>query len=133
MSSRGPSCQRDPLFKLIASLHCPPDVWSPKHEDRPIQATAKTRTGLVSAVLGELMHSMGWDDPKMVVGLLIDFVNHFPDDMRAAIAAGVIQGLGMAVKRDGENLEVDMRQHYNALAGDSGEKRTPSGLIILGR
>ena len=130
--SRGPSCKNDPLFKLTANLHCPGDVWVQKHEDHPIRAEAKSRTGLVSAALGELMHSMGWDDPRMLVGLLADFVNRFPDDMRAAIAAAIIQGLGVAVKRDGENLEVDMKQHYNALAGDSGERRTPGGLILPG-
>jgi len=131
--SRGPSCQRDPLFKLTANLHCPGDVWVQKHEDHPIRAEAKSRTGLVSAALGELMHSMGWDDPRMLVGLLADFVNRFPDDMRAAIAAAIIQGLGVAVKREGENLEVDMAPVANSLGNANQERRTPSGLILPGR
>ena len=128
--TRGPSCQNDPLFKMTANLHLPSDVWVQKHTDVPISAEAESRTSLVSVALGELMQGLGWTDAGMLVGLLTDFVNRFPDDMRTAIAGGIIQGLGMAIRRNESDIEVNMDQQYNSLVPQTGEKRTPSGLIL---
>ena len=134
MSSRGPSCKKDPLFKLTASLHMPPDIWCPRHTDRPITAEATSRTGLVVAALQELMMGLGWQDAGMVAGLLIDFVNHMPDDVRRNIAAGIISGQSLIIRRNEEKdeIEVDMQQEYTPLAGPQGERRTRSGLILPG-
>jgi len=134
MSNKGPSCTRDTMFKMVASFHCPPDLWNPKHTDLPVQAIAPTRTGLLVVALREILRGLGWEDGPILAGLLVDFTNHFPDDMRAAIASGIIDGLGLTVKKNEEDgtVEVDMPQLYNALAKQSGERRTPGGIILPG-
>jgi hypothetical protein len=125
-------------FKFAGSLSLPADVWRPDHTTfKMVDAQADSRTGLFSAAVGAIMKGLGWGDGEMLVGLLIDFLNHFPDEARMAFVAGVVQGLGLAVKRDGEYLFVDMVQTTNALTpgptGEAAEKRTPSGLILPGR
>ena len=122
-------------FKFAGSLSLPADVWRPDQNTfKMVDATADSRTGLFSAAVGTIMKGLGWGDGEMLVGLLIDFLNHFPDEARVAFAAGVVQGLGLMVQRRDEYLMVDLVQLYNALSAEPGaEKRTPSGLILPGR
>lgn len=122
-------------FKFAGSLSLPADVWRPDQNTfKMVDAEADSRTGLFSAAVGAIMRGLGWTDGEMLVGLLIDFLNHFPDEARMAFVAGVTQGLGLMVQRKGEYLMVDLTQLHNALGdGTTVEKRTPSGLILPGR
>jgi len=122
-------------FKFAGSLSLPADIWRPdKTTFKMVDATADSRTGLFSAAVGAIMQGLGWTDGEMLVGLLIDFLNRFPDEARVAFAAGIIQGLGVMVQRRDEYLMVDLVRLYNTLAvGPDAEKRTPGGLILLGR
>lgn len=122
-------------FKFAGSLSLPRDIWRPdKTTFKMVDAEADSRTGLFSAAVGAIMQGLGWTDGEMLVGLLIDFLNHFPDEARVAFAAGIVQGLGMMVQRKGEYLMVDLVQLHNALGdGTVAEKRTPSGIILPGR
>ena len=122
-------------FKFAGSLSLPADIWRPdKTTFKMVDATADSRTGLFSAAVGAIMQGLGWTDGEMLVGLLIDFLNRFPDEARVAFAAGIIQGLGVMVQRRDEYLMVDMVRLYNTLAaGPDAEKRTPGGLILPGR
>jgi len=121
-------------FKFAGSLSLPADVWRPDHTTfKMVDAAADSRTGLFSAAVGAIMKGLGWGDGEMLVGLLIDFLNHFPDEARVAFAAGVVQGLGLVVQRKGDYLMVDMVPVTNSLEDGGKEKRTPSGLILPGR
>lgn len=131
--TRGPSCTRDLQFKLRGNLHLPGDIWNPKHTDRPLQADASSRTGLMTAVLGALVGALGWTDGKMIVALLVDWINSFPNEAREAIATGIVEGQGIVVKREGDKILVGMDQNFQPLTKAEGENRTPSGLIIPGR
>jgi hypothetical protein len=121
-------------FKFAGSLSMPSDIWNPdKNMFKMIQAESDSRTGLFSAAIVSIMRGLGWKEPEMLVGLLVDFLNHFPDEVREAFAEGIVKGLGLVVQRDGEYLVVDTVQIANALAaGKKGEKRTPGGLILPG-
>ena len=120
-------------FRLTGHLQLPADIWSTTNVFKAFQAEADSRTGLFSAVLSALIASLGWSDGRIVAGLLVDFLNRYPTELRTVLAAGIIDGLGMVVRRDGDSITVDMAQLHDSLAGASGEKRTPGGLILPGR
>jgi len=119
-------------FKFAGSLSLPADVWRPdKTTFKMVDAEADSRTGLFPATVGTIMRGLGWEDGKMTAGLLIDFINHFPDEVRMAIAVGIAQGLGLMIQRKDDALLVDLVQIYDTLAlGKDAEKRRPSGIIL---
>ena len=121
-------------FQFAGNLSLPKDIWSPdKTVFKAIDAAADSRTGLFPATVGAIMRGLGWTDGRMTAGLLIDFINHFPDEVRMAIAAGIAQGLGLMIQRKDDALLVDLVQLYDTLAlGKDAEKRRPSGIILPG-
>ena len=130
-----PSCKRDPLYKIIASLHMPGDPpWRLEHEDVPVGGEADNPVALWRGLMMDMLQALGLTHPAVVLGVLMELCNNFPMEQRMMLAQGIIEGKGLEVSYNKETKEagVGLPQKYDAV-GDKGEVKRPSGLILPGQ
>jgi hypothetical protein len=122
---------KERAYEIYGNLTLPPDIWNDKQVFKVISAKAPSRTGLVAATMQTLVKSLGWPDAEMVAGLLVDWINRYPVEVRQIIVAGITEGLGMVYQKVEDEIQIDMVPLHDALE-QGGERRTPGGLILPG-
>lgn len=120
-------------YQIDYKVHLPVDKPY-RTENRSLHriSTADAPEKLWVRTLVDLTELLGFGhNTNMLIGLLLNLINPWPDDVRAAIAMGIVEGGGMTLVRQGDELEGQLHPKFDSLPVN-GEKRTQSGLILPG-
>jgi len=75
-------------------LKAAPALRGPKTREA-FTAHGRTDFELWANVIGEMLSRMGYNQPSLAVGMLLDMVNRWPDELRGLLATGIVRGLGL--------------------------------------
>ena len=83
------------------------------------------------ALMRDLMQMLGFgSDDRLIVGLILNMVNSFPDHFRESLTLGIIEGLGLVLIPDEKGETVaELKPLFVSLAKE-GPRHTPGGLIL---
>ncbi len=112
-------------------IHSPRTIWHP-HKDTTFTVKEETDFGLWAAMLKDGLINMGYTGSAFTpfqLGFFLTAMNSLPEDVRRALAHGILRGLGPVVTEEEEGIRFELKQLYDPLVG---ERETPSGLILPG-
>jgi len=92
-----------------------------------VVAEGNTDWSAWGALIKKTLRLMGYGKTPFVVGFFLDAINQWPDDIRLLIAHGILNGLGLEVKEEGEELVVSNVPRYSVLDPNA-PRKTDSGL-----
>src|SRR3990167_3247301 len=126
-----PARTSTPHYQVVIDIHLPADPpWRKEYRNLKLTAIADKPEDMWRQVVVSMTEMLGFPRaPNFICGLILDVVNHLPDDVRAAIAHGIIDGNGLTLVTDGKTVEASLDRKFDSLTL-GGEKRTPSGIII---
>lgn len=125
----------------MATYSCTLKIHLPKDDDwgrtdiynAPIPVTADNPNQLVERVIGAIVGASGMaTDPNYLCGLFVNMVNRFPANMRAAVAAGIINGSEMQMSAEGGSIVAEFVRGFESLPDPQGNTQRPSGIIVPG-
>lgn len=123
-----PKCTEQlPTFRV--NMHSPATAWHP-HQDNIFTMKKPTDWEAWAHTMREILVQLTAGNGRLMVGYWLDAMNILPPNVRAALLAGIAQGLGLEIKSvEGETdtIEVNLVPRYPPLVG---EKKTPGGLVV---
>lgn len=93
------------------TYHSPHNGWR-DHVDGTLLVSDDTDYAVIVKVFRELCAKLGYTEPPFVIGFILDMVNPLPEEIRKYIAAGIIAGLGLQVKQQGNEVIVEHVPRY---------------------
>ena len=115
-------------------IHSPAAVWH-GHQDSTFTVKKSSDFAAWAAVLEGMLTHQGYVGKAYVpfqIGFFLTAMNSLPDDVRRALAHGIMRGLGPVVEEEEDEdgnprIRFELKQVFNPLVG---EQETPSGLIL---
>lgn len=123
------------LYQVDLKVHMGKDKRWGREENRNVRRTLQSRQPevLVEDVWKAMVEILTMTDDNFILGLLLNLINKFPDEIRQRIVAGIVNGIGMKILPEEGRLAVGFGQLFATLAlNQEGEKRTASGIILPG-
>ena len=119
-----------PYYQLSYKLHLPKDPpWRDENRNIHRRWPAQKPDDLWQTALVDISEMLGFKgDDNLVAGLLLNVINKLPDDLRAAIAGGIVNGLGLNISkgRGTKRLNAKVVPLFKPLVA----KEPESGLVI---
>lgn len=122
---------RGPHYRVDYKLHLPKhEGWRPENRTYRRIIESDNPEGLFYSFLHELILTLGFGtNEQLWAGLMMNLINSKSDELRTAIASGIIEGMGLELTPDAGELIGSFVQRFTNLPIDR-EKQTPSGLIL---
>ena len=127
------SQSKEPHYQITYKLHLPIDPpWRKENRNIHRVSVGHEPEKVWVAAVYDLLQMLGFGrDEKMLGGLLLNLINSFPEQMRGAIAYGIIDGQGLQLTAEGDEVKASIETLFDSLPV-GGQTRRASGLIIPG-
>ena len=120
-------------YRADVDFHLPADPgWRELPQHLKNVCEAGEPEGLVQELLKTVIRRLNLSGDVVFVGVLLNIINQFPDNVRETIALGIVEGVGLSLAVKPTGVEGTMHQRFSSLPV-KGEKRTASGLIVPGQ
>ena len=114
--------------RITAQVFSPSNVVHKTIHGRVV-AEGETDWESWSNLIKKTRRLMGYGQTPFVVGFFLDAINQWPDEIRLLISHGILNGLGLEVKEEGDEIVVTNVPRYSVL-NPQAPKKTEGGIYL---